>query len=154
MRSSGILSASIANGLMTSADFRRAWRRRSRCIIFVSGSMSNSAGHVLLLRTWWPGNLMGFHTKRLSVGVMRKNETMTIERRQHSGAFKARVALEAIRGERTVNEIAADYGVHPVQLTQWKCVALEALPDIFSSRRGAKHKEEEALKAALYQQIG
>jgi len=79
---------------------------------------------------------------------------MTTQRRQHSGAFKAKVALEAIRGERTVNEIAADYGVHPVQITQWKRVALDALPDIFSSRRGAKHKDEEALKAALYQQIG
>jgi putative transposase len=85
---------------------------------------------------------------------MRKNETMTIQRRQHSGAFKAKVALEAIRGERTVNEIAADYGVHPVQITQWKRVALEALPDLFSSRRGAKHKDEETLKAAWYQQIG
>jgi transposase-like protein len=79
---------------------------------------------------------------------------MTIQRRQHSGAFKANVAIEAIRGERTVNELAADYGGHPVQMTQWKRVALEALPDIFSRRRGAKHKDEETLKAALYQQIG
>jgi putative transposase len=83
-----------------------------------------------------------------------ENATMTIQRRQHSGAFKAKVALEAVRGERTVNEIASDYGVHPVQVTQWQRVALDALPDIFSSRRGAKHKDEEALKAALYQQIG
>ena len=79
---------------------------------------------------------------------------MTTQRRQHNGAFKAKVALEAIRGERTVNEIAADYGVHPVQIPQWKRVALDALPDIFSSRRGATHQEEEALQAALYQQIG
>src|SRR2546426_7934910 len=86
--------------------------------------------------------------------LVRKNQTMTIQRRQHSGAFKAKVALEAIRGERPVNELAADYGVHPVQITQWKRVALEALPDIFSSRRGAKHKDEETLKATLYQQIG
>jgi len=66
MRSSGIPSASIANGPMTSADFRHAWLQRWRCIIFVSGSMSNLAGHALLLGTWWPGNLMGFHIKRLS----------------------------------------------------------------------------------------
>ena len=79
---------------------------------------------------------------------------MTMKRRQHSGVFKAKVALEAIRGERTVNAMAADYGVHPVQITHWKKVALEALPQIFSSRRQAKHKEEELLKAALYQQIG
>jgi putative transposase len=79
---------------------------------------------------------------------------MSMPRRQHSAAFKAKVALEAIRGERTLNELAADYGVHPVQITQWKKLALEELPKIFSSRRGAKPKEEEALRAALYQQIG
>jgi transposase-like protein len=79
---------------------------------------------------------------------------MTMQRRQHSGEFKAKVALEAIRGERTLNELAAEYGVHPVQITQWKKVALEELPKLFSSRRGAKQKDEEALRAALYQQIG
>jgi transposase-like protein len=79
---------------------------------------------------------------------------MTMQRRQHSGEFKTKVALEAIRGERTINELAAEYGVHPVQITQWKKVVLEALPKIFSSRRGTKQKDEDALKAALYQQIG
>ena len=67
---------------------------------------------------------------------------MTTRRRQHSGEFKAKVVLEAIRGERTINEIAAEYGVHPIQITQWKKVALEALPKLFSSRRGSKEKEE------------
>jgi transposase-like protein len=79
---------------------------------------------------------------------------MTMQRRQHSGEFKAKVALEAIRGERTINELAAEYGVHPVQITPWKKVALEELSKIFSSRRGAKQKDEDALTAALYQQIG
>ena len=79
---------------------------------------------------------------------------MTTQRRQHSSACKAKGALEAIRGERTVNEIAADSGGHPVLIPPWKRVALEALPDIFSSRRGAKHKDEEAVKAALDPQIG
>src|SRR2546428_5017905 len=79
---------------------------------------------------------------------------MTMQRRQHSAEFKAKVALEAIRGERTINELAAEYGVHPVQITQWKKVVLEEVPTLFSSHRGAKSKEEDALKAALYQQIG
>jgi putative transposase len=48
---------------------------------------------------------------------------MTMQRRQHSAEFKAKVALEAIRGERTVHELAAEYGVHPVQITQWKKMA-------------------------------
>ena len=79
---------------------------------------------------------------------------MTMHRRQHSAEFKARVALEAIRGERTINELAAEYGVHPVQITPWKKVVLDEVPKLFSSRRGSKNKEEEALKAALYQQVG
>jgi len=79
---------------------------------------------------------------------------MTTTRRQHSGEFKGKVTLEAIRGERTLQELAAAYGVHPVQIAQWKKVALEELPTLFSSRRGTQPTEEEALKAALYQQIG
>jgi transposase-like protein len=65
---------------------------------------------------------------------------MTTQRRQHSGAFKAKVALEAIRGERTIQELAAADGVHPVQIAPWKNMALEELPKIFSSRRGTKPK--------------
>ncbi len=79
---------------------------------------------------------------------------MSMPRRQHSGEFKAKVVLEALRGERTINELAAEYGVHPMQITQWKRVALEELPEVLSNRHGTKSKDEEALKAALYQQIG
>jgi transposase-like protein len=79
---------------------------------------------------------------------------MTMSRRQHRGECKAKVVLEALRGERTINELAAEYGVHPMQITQWKRVALEELTKLLSSRRGTKPTDEEALKAALYQQIG
>ncbi len=79
---------------------------------------------------------------------------MMTKRRQHSGALKAKVALAAIRGDKTVNELASDYGVHPVQISQWKKVLQEEAPGIFSSRRGRQQKDEEDLKAALYQQIG
>jgi len=57
---------------------------------------------------------------------------MTMQRR-HSGEFKARVALEVLRGERPRNKIAEDYGIHPLQITQWKNVALEELPRLLSS---------------------
>jgi transposase InsO family protein len=50
---------------------------------------------------------------------------MTMQRRQHRAEFTAKVALEALRGERTIHELAAEYGVHPVQITQWKNVVLE-----------------------------
>jgi transposase-like protein len=77
-----------------------------------------------------------------------ENDTMSMPRRQHSGELKAKVVLEALRGERTINELAAEYGVHPMQITQWKRVALEALPTVWSNRRGTKSKDEDALKAA------
>ena len=73
---------------------------------------------------------------------------MTMPRRPHSGEFKAKVALEAIRGERTTNELAAESGVHPVHIPQWQKGALEALSQIFSRRRGAKQRDEDARKAA------
>jgi transposase-like protein len=79
---------------------------------------------------------------------------MSSKRRQHSGEFKARVALAAIRGEKTVNELALEYGVHPAQIAQWKRAVQEEAPRILSSRRGRRERDEEELKAALYQQIG
>jgi len=79
---------------------------------------------------------------------------MTIQRRQHSGEFKAKVVLEARRGERPLHEIAADDGVHPLQIPPWQKGALEGLPQVLSSRRGTSQQEEDALKAALYQQMG
>jgi transposase-like protein len=77
-----------------------------------------------------------------------------MQRKRHSAELKAKIALEAIKGYKTANEIASEYGVHPTQIAQWKKQVLEELPDIFSSRRQKGAQEEEALKAALYQQIG
>jgi putative transposase len=77
---------------------------------------------------------------------------MAATRRRYSGEFKAKVALAAIRGERTMNELAAEYGVHPAQIAQWKKIAQEELPGVFTAPRNGKGEEE--LKAALYQQIG
>jgi putative transposase len=79
---------------------------------------------------------------------------MSQKRRQHSGEFKARVALAALRGEKTVNELASEYGVHPVQIAQWKRAVQDEAPRLLSSHRGRRTKEEETLKATLYQQIG
>jgi transposase-like protein len=76
------------------------------------------------------------------------------QRRNFSGDFKARVALEAIKGQRTVQEIASHYGVHPNQISKWKRQAIEELPSVFADRRLREHESDEALKAALYQQIG
>jgi len=75
-------------------------------------------------------------------------------RRQHSGPFKARVVVEAIRAVRPVNELAARFGVHPVQIAHWKRQALEGLPGILGSRRGSNGKGAQGLQAQLYEQIG
>ena len=58
-------------------------------------------------------------------------------RRQHRAEFTAKVALEALCGERTSHELAADYGVPPVPITQWKKGVLEEVPKVFSRCRGA-----------------
>jgi len=74
--------------------------------------------------------------------------------RRHSAEFKAKVALEAIKGQRTMNEIAGEYGVHPGQIAQWRRQVLDELPGLFSSKRSREARTEEELKASLYQQIG
>ncbi len=78
----------------------------------------------------------------------------TRQRKTYTTEFKVKIALEAIKGQRTINEIATHYRVHPNQVTQWKKQAIESLPDVFSTKRERKGEEEESLKAELYQQIG
>jgi putative transposase len=75
-------------------------------------------------------------------------------RKSYTAAFKVKIALEAIKGQRTINEIATHYGVHPNMAPQWKKRAIESLPDVFSTRRERDAQGEEALKAELYRQIG
>jgi transposase-like protein len=79
---------------------------------------------------------------------------MAGQRKRYSATLKAKVAIEAIKGQKTTNEIAAEYGVHPTQITQWKKQALDSLPDLFSTRESRQAKSEEALIANLYQEIG
>lgn len=79
---------------------------------------------------------------------------MVTPRKRYSAELKAKVALEAIKGQKTTNEIAAEYGVHPSQIAQWKKQALDELPQIFSSGRSEQKRSEEALTDTLYQEIG
>jgi len=79
---------------------------------------------------------------------------MTRQRRQFSADWKAKIALEAIKGQRTIQEIASHYEVHPTQVTQWKKELLARAAEIFSGAKKSEAKAEEELKAELYQQIG
>ena len=69
---------------------------------------------------------------------------MKRKRRTHSAEFKARIALEALREIKTINQIAQDEGIHPVQVSTWKKELKERLPEIFSSKNDSK---AEAAKA-------
>ena len=76
------------------------------------------------------------------------------QRKRHGAALKAKVALEAIREERTVNELAGLYQVHPSQIAARKRRALEGLPELFADGRRRAQEDDEGLKARLYQEIG
>ena len=79
---------------------------------------------------------------------------MTRTRKQYSAKFKARVAVEAIRGEKTLNQLATQYHVHPVQIAHWRKAALEQMEEIFVDGRKRQRTDGEAEKATLYEEIG
>ncbi len=72
-------------------------------------------------------------------------------RRKHSGAFKAKVAVEAIQGVKTVPEIARRHEVHPSQVNAWKQQALEGLASVFETE---ERENTDKLVASLYEQVG
>lgn len=75
-------------------------------------------------------------------------------RKNYSSAFKAKVALEAIKKEKTMSQLSSEYGVHSNQINQWRKRLLEELPEIFSKKRQKKEKDTEDLQDELYRQIG
>jgi putative transposase len=79
---------------------------------------------------------------------------MPVRRKQYSADQKAKIALTAIKGQQTVNEIAGDFGVHPTQVAQWKKQLLTEAPQVFASGRDRKAEDTDALSARLYQEIG
>lgn len=76
------------------------------------------------------------------------------KRNTHSPEFKAKVALEAVRGVHTVNEIAQQYGVHPFQVSQWKKALLGESVSVFEKKCGPKPKAEFESDEKLYGEIG
>lgn len=75
------------------------------------------------------------------------------KRKRYTGAFKAKVGLEALMGIKTVGQIAREYQVHPVQVTQWKGTIRDHLPELFESARTANPDNQELI-AQLHEKIG
>jgi putative transposase len=79
---------------------------------------------------------------------------MSAKRRRYHAAFKAKVAVEAIRGLKTTAELAAEHQVHPTQINEWKRHALDNLSTLFESARARPEPDPETATAPLYEQIG
>jgi transposase len=77
-----------------------------------------------------------------------------MKRKRYSKDFKGRVALEAIKGQKTANELASEYEIHASVVNTWKKQALEALPEVFGQGQQRAAEEFEAEKDRLYRQIG
>lgn len=75
-------------------------------------------------------------------------------RKQFSNEFKAKVALEALKGEKTIAQLSSEYGVHASQINTWKQQAREKLPELFGRSSGLDEQRREAEQDRLYQQIG
>ena len=76
------------------------------------------------------------------------------KRRNFSAAFKAKVALEALRGDQTLAELAARHKVHPNPITKWKHQASAGMVEVFSGTKGAREASHEAEITALHAKIG
>jgi putative transposase len=74
-------------------------------------------------------------------------------RKRYDSRFKARVVL-ALKNDRTIAAIASEHGVHANQITKWKRHVLDQLPVLFSTKRESAQRDNEALQAELYRQIG
>jgi putative transposase len=78
---------------------------------------------------------------------------MSGKRRQHTDEFKARVALDAIKGIKTLSELSTTHGVHPTVIAHWKRHLLSGAAEVFARGSGGGRTEEQ-LTAPLYEEIG
>jgi transposase-like protein len=79
---------------------------------------------------------------------------MTRKRRVFSDKFKAKVALDAVRGMKTLAQLAAECQVHPNQISKWKRLLISQAADLFSTQKSSTTRTEEEITAPLYEEIG
>lgn len=79
---------------------------------------------------------------------------MTQKRKRHSADFKAKVAIEALKGIKSANELASEFAIHPVQISQWKRQLQSGAKELFANVRARDERDHEAAQAKLYEEIG
>ena len=79
---------------------------------------------------------------------------MSKKRRQYSAKYKFQVALEAVKGQKTISELASEHSLHPNQIRDWKRKLMEEGADVFARNNGRRGQEQATQEAELYEQIG
>ena len=81
---------------------------------------------------------------------------MKTKRRRHDSVFKSRVAIEALKEQKTVQQIASEYEIHPAQVSEWKQIFMDNLPEVFEGRKGEPQgaQEFEKERSDLHAKIG
>ena len=92
--------------------------------------------------------------KGYKIAVKKSNMVSIKNRKNYKSEFKAKVAMEAVAGRRTINEIAKEYELHPNQISQWKKQFLEGVPHVFENGKARAGEAGEELTSQLYEQIG
>src|SRR4051794_6626663 len=139
------------NGSSISSD----WRRRTMLLSSFMGYRSlvevlAGVKHLPRYATFLTSSSPSFRHS----SARKDQTTMSKTRRNHGSAFKAKVALEALKGEQTVAEIASKHGLHPTLVTEWKRQLAEGASAVFEKGAGTAEKDGAALVGELYKQIG
>jgi len=79
---------------------------------------------------------------------------LTKKRRQYSNDFKFKIALEAVKGEKTASQIASEHNLHPTQIGTWKKQLLQQGSTVFTRPNDRQQREQQDREAELYEQIG